>query len=51
MDLFARSTASGAADTPDGVALTPYDPGFESQMQAARDVMKRRRDVLRELAK
>jgi putative addiction module antidote len=38
-------------DTPDGVALTPYDEVFETQMLAARAIMKRRRHVLRELAK
>ena len=34
-----------------GVTLTPYSAEFEAQMEAARDVMKRRRSVLRELAK
>lgn len=34
-----------------GFALRPYDPGFEQQMTAARSIMKRRRNVLRELAK
>ena len=34
-----------------GIHLTPYSPEFEAQMTAARDVMKRRRNVLRELAK
>jgi len=38
-------------DSPDGVRLTPHDPAFAAQMDAARDVMKRRRNVLRELAK
>lgn len=38
-------------ETPDGVALHPYDPVFEEQMKAARAVMKKRRAVLRELAK
>jgi putative addiction module antidote len=38
-------------ETPDGYAITPHDPAFESQMTAARDIMKRRRAVLRELAK
>jgi len=37
--------------TPDGVELRRHDSGFEEQMQAARDVMKRRRNALRELAK
>ncbi len=38
-------------ETADGFRLTPYDPAFEEQMQAARKVMKRRRQALRELAK
>ena len=37
--------------SPIGVTLTPYDPTFEQQMDAARRVMKKRRAVLRELAK
>jgi len=37
--------------TPDGVALTPYSEVFDTQMTAAREVMKKRRHVLRELAK
>ena len=38
-------------EAPDGYRLTPYDPEFESQMTLARRVMKKRRAVLRELAK
>jgi putative addiction module antidote len=38
-------------ETPDGYALTPHDPNFETQLQAAEEIMKRRRHVLRELAK
>ena len=38
-------------DAANGVLLTPYDPEFESQMDEARSIMKRRRNVLRELAK
>ena len=38
-------------ETPDGIKLTPYDPELAAQMDVARDVMKRRRSVLRELAK
>jgi putative addiction module antidote len=34
-----------------GYTLTPYDPEFEAQMDAARRIMKKRRNVLRELAK
>ncbi|WP_026872599.1 AbrB/MazE/SpoVT family DNA-binding domain-containing protein [Inquilinus limosus] len=38
-------------EAPDGYRLTPYDPEFEGQMEAARKVMKKRRNLLRELAK
>lgn len=38
-------------ETPDGYHLTPYEPEFEAQMEAARKIMKKRRNVLRELAK
>ena len=34
-----------------GVTLTPYNSVFEEQMIEARRIMKKRRDVLRELAK
>ena len=34
-----------------GINITPYDEAFEQQMEAARRVMKKRRNVLRELAK
>ena len=38
-------------ETPEGVAMTPYDPQFADQMDAARAIMKKRRAVLHELAK
>lgn len=38
-------------DTPDGMRLTSQDPVFEAQMEAARQIMRKRRNVLRELAK
>jgi len=38
-------------DTPDGVRLTPYSPSFEQQITVAKEIMKERRDALRELAK
>lgn len=37
--------------SPDGFRLTPSDPVFETQMQSARKIMKKRRNALRELAK
>jgi len=38
-------------ESPDGYRLSPYDPDFEKQMQAAERIMKKRRNVLRALAK
>jgi putative addiction module antidote len=38
-------------ESPDGYRVTPYDPRFEEQMNAARRIIKKRRNVLRELAK
>lgn len=38
-------------DAVDGIMLSPYSVEFETQMDAARGVMKKRRAVLRELAK
>ena len=40
-----------AIDVPDGIRLTTADPDFEQQMVVARKLMKRWRNVLRELAK
>ena len=37
--------------TPGGVELRNADPDFDAQMAVARDVMRRRRIALRELAK
>ena len=39
------------SDAANGVLLTPYSAEFETQMTAARGIMKKRRNVLRELAK
>ena len=38
-------------ETPDGFKLTPYDPEFAEIMEAAEQVMREDRDVLRALAK
>ncbi|MET0430193.1 MAG: AbrB/MazE/SpoVT family DNA-binding domain-containing protein [Microvirga sp.] len=38
-------------ETADGYRITPYDPEFEAQMEAGRQVMREHRDTLRELAK
>ena len=39
------------SETPDGVALTPYDPSFEAQLELGRDFMREYRDTFRALAK
>jgi putative addiction module antidote len=37
-------------DTPDGIKLTAYDQNFADEMESARRVMRKNRDVLRKLA-
>jgi putative addiction module antidote len=37
-------------ETARGIELTPYDPGFATQMEVAERVMREDRDVLRKLA-
>ncbi len=38
-------------ETPDGYALTPYDPALEEQIQAGREFMREFRDAFHLLAK
>ena len=38
-------------ETQGGYNITPYNPEFADQMDTARKLMKKRRNVLRELAK
>ncbi len=38
-------------ETPDGYAITSYDPDFEAQMKTARRGMTKYRNTLHELAK
>lgn len=38
-------------ETPDGLAVTPYDPTFEAQLEVGREVMREYRDTFRALAK
>lgn len=40
-----------ASETATGLTLSTYDPVFAQQMDAARSIMKKRREVLHELAK
>jgi putative addiction module antidote len=39
------------SETPDGYALTPYDPTIDEQLQAGRDFMREYRDTFHQLAK
>jgi putative addiction module antidote len=41
----------GLSETPSGYEISPYDPDFAKAMDASRDVMRRYRNALRELAK
>lgn len=38
-------------ESPEGYRISPYDPAFEQQMASAEQIMKKRRNVLRALAK
>lgn len=40
-----------AAETPNGIELTPYNPDFANQMELAEKIMHKDRDALRKLAK
>jgi putative addiction module antidote len=46
-----KGDALYVTESPDGLRITKHNPEFAEQMQAARDIMKRRRAVLHELAK
>ncbi len=46
-----RGDSLYATELPDGIKLTPYDEEFERQMGIAEDIMRKRRNLLRELAK
>jgi putative addiction module antidote len=38
-------------ESPDGYRITPYNPDVERQLTLAKAIMKKDRDILRELAK
>ncbi len=38
-------------ESPDGYRITPYNPDLERQLTLAKAIMKKDRDILRELAK
>jgi putative addiction module antidote len=47
----AQGDALSVVETSDGISLSRADSEFEDQMAVAREVMARRRNALRELAK
>jgi len=54
-DLLARLRVSKGdhlyvVETQNGIELTPYDPEFATQMDAAEAIMRDNRDVLKKLA-
>lgn len=46
-----KGDALWVSESQSGYRITPYDPEFAEQMDAARAIMKKRRNVLHELAK
>jgi putative addiction module antidote len=46
-----KGDALSVVETPKGIELTPYDPDFEEKMVVAREVTRRYRNALRELAR
>ena len=55
-DILARLKLSKGdtlhlTETPDGIALTPYDPSFDEQLEIGREFMREYRDTFRALAK
>lgn len=39
------------SETPGGFLVTPHDPEFAEQMKAARELMRKRRNVVNELGR
>jgi putative addiction module antidote len=48
---LAKGDTLWVTQDPSGYRITPYDPYFGEQIEAAKKIMKDRRNVLRELAK
>lgn len=44
-----RGDSVFVTQTPTGIVLTPFDPAFAEQMEAARQVLRSRRSVVSEL--
>ena len=48
---LAKGDTVYVTDMPGGVALTPYDPSFEEQLELGREFMREYKDTFRALAK
>lgn len=46
-----KGDAIYVTETPHGIALSLFDPGFEEQLEAGREFMREYRDTFRALAK
>jgi putative addiction module antidote len=44
-----RGDALFVTQTPTGFVITPFDPVFAEQMEAAREILRKRRNVVNEL--
>ena len=47
---LAKGDALYATELPDGIKLTPFDPGLARKMEVAERIMREDRNVLRKLA-
>lgn len=47
----AKGDAIYVTETPQGIALSAFDPSFEEQLEAGREFMREYRDTFRALAK
>ena len=48
---LAEGDAVYVSETPEGLLISPYDPDFARQSEAAESILRRYRNAFRELAK
>ena len=48
---IAKGDTLYVTETPNGIELTPFNPDFAAQMDAAESIMRENRDALRKLAR
>lgn len=48
---LAKGDSIFITETPDGFAITPYDPALDDQIKAGREFMQEYRDTFHQLAK